>query len=45
MDQDNDEQISVQEITDHWKFDARTREQETIEGLLSGKDFSTEGKV
>ena len=52
MDQDNDEQISVKEIVDHWNsYDhwnsfSRTREQEELfADLLSSKDFSTEGKV
>merc|ERR1712008_531262 len=52
MDQDNDEQISVKEIVDHWNsYDhwnsfSRTREQEELfADLLSSKDFSTEVKV
>ena len=49
MDQDNDEQISVKEIVDHWNTFSSTREPVAhFANLLRSKDladFSTEGKV
>ena len=45
MDQDDDEQISVDEVVDYYKNLSNTRDSVAhFENAMANKDFSTEGK-
>ena len=45
MDQDDDEQISVDEVVDYYKNLPNTRDSVAhFENAMANKDFSTEGK-